>query len=590
MDPIQLSGQGDATRIPIADRGAQAPVVPVRYRVVGDGYGPVEGTRLRSVAGVSVADVPDDPALEPDVTPSAISCHRLDVAYGGTVAVSGVSLSVAPGEVLAVVGLNGAGKTSLLRALAGLEPAAHGTVELFGEDATGLLPQHRAERGVSFVPGGAGVLPTLSVRENLAVADRDLSSLDDICARFPVLAARLDAAGGALSGGEQQMLAVAQALARRPRVLLVDELSLGLSPEALAGVLDAVRELAQGGTAVVLVEQSISAAIDLADTALFMDSSRVRYQGPAQALRDHPELFASIAFGAGGTGAAVGAGSEVARARRRQQAERDRILRVDGISAAYGPVRVVDGVSFELVSGEVLGVIGPNGAGKTSLFDCLSGLLPVAEGSVELEGRDITTLSPHKRAGLGLMRSFQSVRLFPSLSVRDCVGVALETRLTTKSPIYAGLWLPPARREERRVDDRVDALLELLGLGELAEAQVGSLSLGSRRMVDLACQLAARPKVLLLDEPAAGLASSETELLGPLVSRISSDLDCAVLIIEHNVQVLASVAHRLIALDAGAVIAEGVPADVLEDDAVTGAYFGARPAAVRSTELVAAPS
>jgi branched-chain amino acid transport system ATP-binding protein len=173
------------------------------------------------------------------------------------------------------------------------------------------------------------------------------------------------------------------------------------------------------------------------------------------------------------------------------------------------------------------------------------------------------------------MRSFQSVRLFPSLTVRDCVAVALETRLKVKSAAFAGLWLPPARAEERRTDERVDVLLELLRLEAVASASVGSLSLGTRRMVDLACQLAARPKVLLLDEPASGLAHGEIELLGPLVGRISSDLDCAVLIIEHNVQVLASVAHRLLAMRNGAVIAEGPPAAVLSDPAVRGAYFGA---------------
>ena len=248
----QFSRFGGGERIAIADRGAQAPVVPVHYRLVGDGYGPVEGTRLRAVEGVSSADPTEAVASEVEAALSAISCHRLDVAYGGVTAVSGVSMSVAPGEVLAVVGLNGAGKTSLLRALAGLEPLAHGTVELFGNDVTALLPQARAAAGVAFVPGGAGVLPTLSVRENLAVADTTLAGIDEIVARFPALAARLDAPGGALSGGEQQMLAFAQALLQRPKVLLVDELSLGLSPEALASVLDAVRELAREGTAVVL--------------------------------------------------------------------------------------------------------------------------------------------------------------------------------------------------------------------------------------------------------------------------------------------------------------------------------------------------
>jgi ABC-type branched-subunit amino acid transport system ATPase component/ABC-type branched-subunit amino acid transport system permease subunit len=573
-DLIQLSA-ADGSRIAIADRGAQAPVVPVTYRLVGDGYGPVEGTRLRTVEGATPATEDVDPVLAEQVADalSVLSCHRLDVAYGGAVAVTGVSLSVAPGEVLAIVGLNGAGKTSLLRALAGLEPASHGTVEIDGEDVTRVFPHVRAQRGVAFVPGGAAVLSSLTVRENLLVCGADDAGIADVFSRFPVLESRAETAAGNLSGGEQQVLAVAQALLRRPRVLLVDELSLGLSPEALQAVLTLIGDLSREGTAVVLVEQSISTAMSIADSALFLESGRVRYQGPAQALRAHPELFASVAFGAGG--AMTSGGSEVARARAQQRRERETVLQVDGLSAAYGEVVVVDDVSLEVAAGEVVGILGPNGAGKTSLFDCLSGGLPVTQGTVTLLGEDVTRLAPYRRAERGLMRSFQSVRLFPSLTVRECVAVALETRLKVKSPVFAGLWLPPARAEERRVDERVDELLELLNLEKVADTAVASLSLGSRRMVDLACQLAARPKVLLLDEPSAGLAHGETELLGPLVSRISSDLDCAVLIIEHNVQILASVANRLLAMSSGVVIAEGAPLDVLSDPAVRTSYFGA---------------
>jgi ABC-type branched-subunit amino acid transport system ATPase component/ABC-type branched-subunit amino acid transport system permease subunit len=589
-DVIRVSTGSDSARIAIAERGPQSDVVDVRYRLLGDGYGPVEGTRLRTIAGADEAPAEDaSHAALPVVAESAapideqveealavLRCHRLDVAYGGAVAVSGVSLTVAPGEVLAIVGLNGAGKTSLLRALAGLEPAAHGTVEIDGTDVTQDLPHKRAQAGLGYVPGGAAVLPTLTVRENLVVAGADDEQISTLLARFPMLEPRLGTAAGNLSGGEQQVLAVVQAVVRRPRALLVDELSLGLSAETLDEVLALIAELAQDGTAVVLVEQSINTAMAIADTALFLENGRSRYYGPAQALRDHPELFSSIAFGAGGAGASVsGGGSEIARAIKQQQTDREAVLRMEGLTAAYGAVRVVDEVSMDVHAGEVVGVLGPNGAGKTSLFDCLSGTLPVTDGTVTLLGEDVTSLAPHKRAVRGLMRSFQSVRLFPSLSVRDNIAVALETRLNVKSSAFAALWLPPARAEERRVDERVDMLLELLQLEKVADTPVSALSLGQRRMVDLACQLAARPKVLLLDEPASGLAHGETELLGPLVSRISSDLDCAVLIIEHNVQVLASVAHRLVAMRAGAVIADGAPADVLSDPAVRNAYFGA---------------
>ena len=296
-DMLRFRGVGGEERIPVADRGAQAPVVPVHYRLVGTGYGPVEGTRLRSVEGVT----PTTPITPATSTTSSevrnggvLSCHRLEVAYGGAVAFAGVSLNVQAGEVLAIVGMNGAGKTSLLRALAGLEPASHGTVEIDGTDVTLWFPQARAALGLAFVPGGDAVMPTLTVRENLAVAAEPEADFDDVLARFPVLAERLDTAAGNLSGGEQHALALAQALLRRPRVLLVDELSLGLSAEALATVLAAIAELAEAGVAVVLVEQSISTAMAIADTALFLENGRVRYQGPARALRDHPELFASV--------------------------------------------------------------------------------------------------------------------------------------------------------------------------------------------------------------------------------------------------------------------------------------------------------
>ena len=604
-DLVRMSDSPDGEgRIAIADRGRRAELVPVRYRLVGDGFGPVEGTRLRPVEGVTVAGngTADDtnsfwqrdpaehggiplPEEGAAASPAAarLGCHRLDVAYGGAVAVSGVSLDLAPGEILAVIGLNGAGKTSLLRALAGLEPAAHGTVELDGEDVTMRFPHERAAKGVAFVPGGAAVLGTLTVHENLRITGADDEDIARVSGRFPALAERWTTAAGNLSGGEQQVLALAQAVLRRPTVLLVDELSLGLSPEALATVLDLIVDLAEGGTTVVLVEQSITAAMAIAHTALFLESGRVRYQGPAASLRDHPELFASVAFGAGVV-AATASGSELARARAAQRVAAEPVLQVRDLTAAYGDVTVVDSVDLEVLAGEVVGVLGPNGAGKTSLFDCLSGTLPASEGTITLLGEDVTALPPHRRAERGLMRSFQSVRLFPSLTVRDCIAVALETRLAVKSSVFAGLWLPPARTEERRVEERTAALVELLNLEPYVDEPLGALSLGTRRMVDLACQLAARPKVLLLDEPASGLAQAETELLGPLVSRISSDLDCAVVIIEHNVQVLASIAHRLVAMQHGAVIADGIPASVLDDPDVRTAYFGAE----RATALASA--
>ena len=228
------------------------------------------------------------------------------------------------------------------------------------------------------------------------------------------------------------------------------------------------------------------------------------------------------------------------------------MLRVSDVTAAYGDVRVVDDVSLEVAAGEVVGILGPNGAGQDQPVRLpVRRRCPLSEGTVTLLGQDITRLPPHKRAERGLMRSFQSVRLFPSLTVRDCIAVALETRLTVKSAAFAGLWLPPARAEERRVDERVDVLLELLRLekrrrhpgrrrcrwARAAWSTWPASSPPDRRC----CCSTSRPRASRRARPSCSVRWS---------SRISSDLDCAVLIIEHNVQVLASVAHRLVAMHA----------------------------------------
>ncbi|MDP9102225.1 MAG: ATP-binding cassette domain-containing protein [Actinomycetota bacterium] len=601
VDLARTRNTDGTSRIAIADRGARAAVVPFLYRYAGTGYGPVEGTRLRP--GLEVPDAIRrgiDPVVASEGSPPGteeplLVLARGEVAYEGIRAVSGVTLQLQPGEILAVVGTNGAGKTSLLRALAGLEPWAHGELRFRGEDITSANAHARALSGLAFVPGGSSVLPTLTVRQNLELACWELPQEQtalEIAAfleLFPVLTARLNTPAGNLSGGEQQVLAVVQGMLRRPQVLLIDELSLGLSAEVLEALLGRLEMLSLEGTAVILVEQSISRAMTIADTALFLDRGRVRFHGPAEELRTHPELFAAVAFGAGGA-ATPGSASEVSRARFLASSAdtREPVLEVDAVSAGYGDVLAVSDVSLALTAGEVVGILGPNGAGKTSVFDCLSGTLAVRLGRVRLLGTDITTLPTHKRAAMGLMRSYQNVKLFPSLTVRDTIAVALETRLKVKGALAAGLWLPASRAEERRADERVDILLELLKLQGCSEALVGSLSLGSRRLVDLACQLAARPKVLLLDEPTSGMAQSETESLGPLIRRVSKDLDCAVLIVEHNVAVLSSVADRLVAMSFGAVIADGAPHEVLSDAAVRAAYFAAATSRLTkpATELV----
>jgi len=261
------------------------------------------------------------------------------------------------------------------------------------------------------------------------------------------------------------------------------------------------------------------------------------------------------------------------------------------VSVSFGGNRAVHDVSLAVVPHEAVGIIGPNGAGKTTLFDLVSGFLRADRGRVVLNGVDVTGMNPAGRAVRGLGRSFQDARLFPSLTVAEVIAVACERWVEARDPISAALHLPNAYDAERKVDARVDELLDLLGLGRYRSTFVRELSTGTRRIVDLACLLAHRPAVILLDEPSSGIAQRETEALGPLLRRIREATGAALVVIEHDMPLLRSVVDRLVAMDQGAVIADGPTADVLHDPLVVASYLGTTDAAIeRSTATGGAPT
>ncbi|HUZ43466.1 MAG TPA: ABC transporter ATP-binding protein [Acidimicrobiales bacterium] len=214
---------------------------------------------------------------------------QLTVSYGGLRAVSGVSLLVPEGAVVALLGANGAGKTTTLRAISGLVKPSGGSIELAGRRIDGRKPSRIARLGLLQVPEGRGIFPSLTVRANLSMAsyvsDRGADVEDEAVARFPALGDRLDQLAGTLSGGEQQMLALARALLSRPRLLLLDEISMGLAPLIVAKLFEEVRAMAASGTSILLVEQYVSAALDMADYAYVLDKGRVVDVGEPADLR-----------------------------------------------------------------------------------------------------------------------------------------------------------------------------------------------------------------------------------------------------------------------------------------------------------------
>ena len=515
-------------------------------------------------------------------------CRGVCVEYSGVQVLFDVDFDLQGGEIVALLGTNGAGKSTLLRAICGISEASDGAIVFNGRDITHAPPNEIAGRGVVCMPGGRGVFPGLTVRDNLLLANwmtHDPAEVRDRLAEvfeiFPVLRERADVHASTMSGGEQQMLSLALAFLAKPQMLLIDELSLGLSPAVVGELIEIVKELNRRGITIVVVEQSVNVALTLADKAIFMEKGEVRFEGPTKELMRRPDILRAVYVK--GTGSLTEGAVNSAEARRRlQDLELARpILEVEGLVKTFGGVRALDDVSFALREGEVLGVIGPNGSGKTTLFDVISGYQNANAGTVMFDGVDITTMPPEQRARRKLVRRFQDARMFGSLTVYETILVSLEQRVEVRSTFLSAFGAPQARRAERRLRLRADRLIELLELGAFRDKFVSELSTGLRRIVDLACVLAAEPRVLLLDEPSSGIAQAEAEGLGPLLSRVRYETGCSMLIIEHDMPLISAVSDELLALELGSIVARGTPDEVLNDERVVSAYLGTSEAALR---------
>ncbi len=544
-----------------------------------------------------MTDVVDDRTTEvPAVVPPLLSCRGVDVSYGPVQVLFGVDLDVAQGEIVALLGTNGAGKSTILKAISGLVKPSSGSVTFDGEDITGTAANVTATKGLIQMPGGKGVFPTLTVEDNLRLAGwmlrEDKERLEAARAEamdlFPILSKRYRELAGNMSGGEQQMLTLAQAFMNSPKLLMIDELSLGLAPVVVGQLIDVVHRIHEAGTTIIVVEQSINVALTLAQRAVFMEKGEVRFSGPTADLLDRPDILRSV-FIAGASadtvdeGMSAGAAGTVAAAAAKREApaaDAPVMLECTGVVKRFGGIRAVNGVDVQLRKGQILGLIGQNGAGKTTLFDCISGFLPIDSGRIALQGYDITDWSPHERARSRLGRSFQEARLYPSLTTAETIAVSLERHLASRDILAAALQLPASYESELAARNRVDELIELMGLGSFRQKLVGELSTGSRRIVELACILAQDPSVLLLDEPSGGVAQRETEALGPLLLRVQEYTGCSILVIEHDMPLLRSICDELVALELGAVIASGEPEDVLVHPRVIESYLGTNDAAI----------
>ncbi|HTO99683.1 MAG TPA: ABC transporter ATP-binding protein [Myxococcales bacterium] len=247
-------------------------------------------------------------------------------------------------------------------------------------------------------------------------------------------------------------------------------------------------------------------------------------------------------------------------------------LSVSGLSRTFGGVRAVDEATFSVADGEVHGLIGPNGAGKTTLLNLVSGLLRPTAGKIELDGRRIDGLPPNRVAALGVARTYQNIRLFGGLSAAD--NVVVGQHLRRRAPFWPRLlFLPSALREERAAQKAAEAGLERVGMRERALTRAHELSYGEQRRVEIARALASQPRLVLLDEPTAGMNPNEAFAVARLVREVAKE-GRAVLLIEHNVRLVMELCDRITVLNFGKVIARGTPQEIGKDPAVIAAYLG----------------
>ncbi|WP_434667097.1 ABC transporter ATP-binding protein [Paraburkholderia sp. A3BS-1L] len=244
------------------------------------------------------------------------------------------------------------------------------------------------------------------------------------------------------------------------------------------------------------------------------------------------------------------------------------LLVVDHLSHRFGNLCAVNDVSLTVEAGELRALIGPNGAGKTTVFNLISGFFPPTSGRIIFDARDVTGLAPHRRVAMGMARTFQITEVFPELSVRDNVRIPVE--------LQAGMRLSPwlSRGARAALGEQVDELITLGGLGKRADRLVGELSLGDQRAAEIIMSLALRPKLLLLDEPTAGMGDQETYDVTQLIRRLHRDRSLAMVLIEHDMRVIFELAQRIMVLAEGRTLAEGTPEQIAADEAVQTAYLG----------------
>ncbi|HVF13518.1 MAG TPA: ATP-binding cassette domain-containing protein [Acidimicrobiales bacterium] len=487
-------------------------------------------------------------------------------------------------------------------------------------------------RGVAHVMEGGRVFPGLTVDENLQAGALGrgnraaaAGARERVLGLFPTLVPLCRTPAGRLSGGERQMVALGRALMSSPRLLLLDEPFLGLAPQLVELVQEFLLHINAAGTTIVLAEQSADAALAVAHRAYVLADGTVAASGVARDLAgrdmgrlylprpgptDHPigrttpppepPLAADLRVAVQPVdvepvdaepvdvepvdvepAAAQSAGAQPVAAQpvaaradaARPAAPRPRLLELSDVTLRFGPVVALDGLTMGVAEGEIVAVVGPNGAGKTSVLNCVNQLYRPSAGRVRLAGVDLVGRQPWEVAGLGVARSFQRPVLLARLDVVDNLLVGRH-RLMANGLLANAFRLRRSRREEAGHRRRCHEIVDLLELGPYRTRPAGELPFGIQKVVELGRALAMEARLILLDEPSAGMSQAETDHLTRCVLGLRADRGMAVLLVEHRVGLVGRLADRVVVLDSGRLMADGPTVDVLADPMVAQVYLG----------------